>query len=88
MPALDKFKQFKPGDVVYARFLGSQTFLIVEDARAVQGFPCYLCHGEDDASYLIPKIYLSSKNLLPLVENGNHRQIALPLVTEGAGKAP
>lgn len=78
MSDFSKFTQFEPGDTVYARFFGSDPFVVVAIGEADRGFPCYICQRKSEF-YSIPKILLSTKDLLPLVEDGNHRQVALPL---------
>ena len=76
MPVVSKPTQFDSGEVVYARFLGSESLVVPENVKTGSPFPHYLCEREG-VTYLIPMIHLSTKNLLPLVEDGNHRQVSL-----------
>jgi hypothetical protein len=78
MPVVSKFGQFDPGEIVHARFFGAKTFVVKEIAKTESPFPHYFCQSGGEA-YLIPMIWLSRRDLLPLVGTGNRRQLALPL---------
>lgn len=83
--ATSKLEQFSSGETVYARFLGSETFVVKEIAKTDSSFPHYLCQSKEGI-YLIPMIHLSRRDLLPLVGDGNRQQLELPLAlreTEG-----
>lgn len=83
--AINKLEQFSSGETVYARFFGSETFVVKEIAKTDSSFPHYLCQSRDGI-YLIPMIHLSRRDLLPLVGDGNRQQLELPLAlreTEG-----
>ena len=73
-----KFGQLDPGETVYARFFGDKPFVVGEIAMVDSSFPHYFCVSEGD-TYLIPMIHLSRRDLLPLVGDGNRRQLELPL---------
>lgn len=74
----NQLQQIEPGDTVYARFFGEETLVVKGVAKTSLLFPHYLCQLED-AVHLIPKIHLSTKNLLPLTGDGNRLQTELPL---------
>jgi hypothetical protein len=79
MPVVSKFGQFDPGEIVYARFFGSEAFMVKGIATTIgTPFPHYFCQLKGD-TYLIPMIHLSRRDLAPLVGTGNRRQLALPL---------
>ena len=83
--AINKLEQFSSGETVYARFLGSETFVVKEIAKTDSSFPHYLCQSKEGI-HLIPMIHLSRRDLLPLVGDGNRQQLELPLAlreTEG-----
>ncbi len=86
MPAVSKFTQFDPGDAVYARFFGGEPLVVVKIAKTNSPFPHYLCQ-QGVNTYLIPLVCLSTKNLLPLVEDGNRQQLGLPL-HQGLAQCP
>ena len=78
MTAFDQLQQIEPGDTVYARFFGEETLVVKGVAKTSSSFPHYLCQSEN-AVHLIPKIHLSTKNLLTLTGDGNRLQTELPL---------
>ena len=78
MKSVSNLEQFYPGDIVYARFFGTETLIIEEIAKTASPFPHYFCQLKGN-TYLVPMIHMSTKNLLPLVEDGNRLQLELPL---------
>jgi len=78
MSVVSKPGQFDPGETVHARFFGAKTFVVKEIAKTESLFPHYFCQSGDEV-HLIPMIWLSRRDLLPLVEDGNRRQLELPL---------
>jgi hypothetical protein len=78
MQSVSRSEQIEPGDTVYARFFGEETFVVKGVAKTSSPFPHYFCQSKD-AVHLIPKIHLSTKNLLPLTGDSNRLQPELPL---------
>lgn len=76
MPKTKKLKTFKIGDMVYARFFGSDKLRIEDTAFARSGFPHYVC-SVGGTSYLIPKIHLSTIPLSGKIELNNRKQLKL-----------
>lgn len=75
---VSKLEQFYPGDIVYARFFGTETLAVEKIAKTTSPFPHYFCKFRGN-TYLVPMIHMSTKNLLSLVEDGNRLQLELPL---------
>ena len=80
MQAVSKSKRFDPGEIVYARFFGDKPLVVGEILIADSSFPHYFCVSEGD-THLIPMIHLSRRDLVPLVGDGNRRQLELPLAS-------
>jgi hypothetical protein len=78
MQSVSRSEQFDPGDIVYARFFGNKAFVVKGVAKTHSPFPHYFCESEGDI-YLIPMIRLSTRDFLPLVEDGNRLQLELPM---------
>lgn len=76
-PSIQK-TEFKVGDGVYARYHGDRVLRIAAVADVNSPLPHYICELDGD-KYLIPKLHLSTKNLISEVEDGNRRQLKLPV---------
>jgi hypothetical protein len=74
----NQLQQIEPGDTVYVRYFGEESLVVKGVAKTSSPFPHYFCQLKD-AVYLIPKIHLSTKNLLPLTGDGNRLQPELSL---------
>lgn len=69
---------FKPGDQVYARYFGDDILLVRKLADTGKSFPHYVC-SLNGKCYLVSQLHLSSKRLSSFVEDGNRKQLPLPI---------
>lgn len=78
MSAPGKTKQFAVGDSVYARYFGEKKLVIKSVAKVNSQFPHYICSLEGE-EFLMSKLYISSKCLLPYTDDLNIRQPTQPI---------
>lgn len=72
--------RFNKGDVVYARWFGQETLLIVRPVKVNSPFPHWIVSswgGRKNDFWVIPQIHLSSKNILIAAGDNNRKQLNL-----------
>jgi hypothetical protein len=77
MPTSKK-PRFSVGDAVYARFFGDTLLTIKSVSNVKAVFPHYICASAGEY-YLLPCIHLSSRPLIAETNDGNRRQLPLPI---------
>lgn len=68
-----KTKEILVGDTVYARFFGEKQLKVTAIAKTGLKFPHYIC-SVDGKSWLISKLYLSTKSIKQFTEDDNFKQ--------------
>ncbi|NBW41995.1 hypothetical protein EBR25_13490 [bacterium] len=72
--------RFKPGEVVFARWHGSDEFEIVEEVACNSFLPHYKCRiwgGRKYDYWVFPQIHLSRTAIEVLIKEANSKQLSL-----------